>query len=205
MDSLNTLATPDETARQELLSFIASFPAFTPKEAGTIADLIVVRCYKKGDVLVKEGDISTACYFVLKGCLRQYRLVDGNDRTTQFYTERQMAALFTSHATHTASASYLACAEDSILVVGDVGEQSSMYERFPKLQQITRLMMEQDFGKTQDLLSTFMASSPEARYRSAMKTQPGLLQRVPQHQLASYIGVTPESLSRIRKRIVQPK
>jgi len=122
-------------------------------------------------------------------------------KTTQFYTEGQAAALFTSLSTQIKTESYLACVEDSILIIGDPNEANEMYEKLPKLTQITRAMMEQGLGKMQDAFSLFVASSPEERYLNVLKNNPNLLQRVPQHQLASYLGVTPESLSRIRKRI----
>ena len=80
-----------------------------------------------------------------------------------------------------------------------------MYETFPKLEIITRMMMEQDLGKSQDAMANFITSSPEERYLNLQKTRPDLLQRVPQHQLASFLGVTPESLSRIRNRMAKNK
>ena len=76
-----------------------------------------------------------------------------------------------------------------------------LYERFPKLATLTRKMMEEDFGKTQDQFSRFMTSSAEERYVYLLENNPQLLQRVPQHQLASYLGITPESLSRIKNRL----
>lgn len=75
-----------------------------------------------------------------------------------------------------------------------------MYTRFPKLLEITRNIMEQDFGKTQEAFSRFISASPEERYLQLMESRPELFQRVPQHQIASYLGMTAESLSRIRKR-----
>lgn len=175
----------------------------TAEEAQEISKGLVVRFFKKGTLLVEEDDISTYCYFVLKGCLRQYVLTDGQEKTTNFYEEEQAAVMFTSYTSQSRAGSYLACVEDSILIIGETGSETEMYKQFPKLEQITRTMMEQDFGKTQDDLSRFITSSPEERYLHLLQTSPGLLQRVPQHQLASYIGVAPESLSRIRKRMTR--
>jgi len=91
------------------------------------------------------------------------------------------------------------------LIVGNFHLEQAMYEQFPKLQAITRSMMEHDFGRTQEALARFITSSPEERYVHLLTTRPELVQRVPQHQLASYLGVTPESLSRIRKRMALKK
>ena len=191
----------DTTLKDELLAFLRQFPSLTPDEVQLLSDTIKVQFFKKGTILVHEGTVCNKCHFVLKGCLRQYFILDGVEKTTQFYTEGQAAALFTSLSTQIKTESYLACVEDSILIIGDPNEANEMYEKLPKLTQITRAMMEQGLGKMQDAFSLFVASSPEERYLNVLKNNPNLLQRVPQHQLASYLGVTPESLSRIRKRI----
>lgn len=189
--------------RNLLISFISKFESLTNEEIEIIADNIKVQSVKKGTVLVKEGQICEACYFVLKGCLRQYVIVDGTEKTTQFYTEEQAAVLFSGYLNQKESESYLSCVEDSVVIVGDTGGEAKMYNEFPKLEQITRRMMEQDLGKTQDEFTRFVTNSPEERYLHLLKTRPELFQRVPQHQLASYIGVTPESFSRIRRRILK--
>ena len=191
--------------RKELLSFISKFDILNKDEIEGIADNIKVRLFKKGTILIKEGDICNICYFVLKGCLRQYLFANDVEKTTEFYSEEQAAVFFTSFTNQTKTNSYLSCVEDCILIVGEPGGEEEMYEKYPKLAQLTRLMMEQDFGKTQDALSLFISSSPEERYLNLLETKSHLLQRVPQHQLANYIGMAPESLSRIRKRILKLK
>jgi CRP-like cAMP-binding protein len=187
--------------RTEVIQFLSRFDELTPEETEAIAERMTVREIGRGTVLVREGEVCNACYFVLNGCLRQYVVIDGVEKTTRFFTENEAAVLFTPHASRIPSASYLASVEDSILLVGDPEADAALYREFPKLEQITRAMLEHDLGNTQDAFSRFVTSSPEERYLNLMKDRPDLLQRVPQHQLASYIGVTPESLSRIRKRI----
>ena len=70
----------------------------------------------------------------------------------------------------------------------------------PVLEAMTRKMMQEDMGTMRDEFSSFVASTPEERYHSLMEKRPGLVDRVPQYQLASYLGIKPESLSRIKKR-----
>lgn len=89
------------------------------------------------------------------------------------------------------------------MLIGEPDKFEELIKEFPKLEQITRAMMEQDFGETQDSFSKFITSTPEERYLNFLKERPGLIQRIPQHQLASYLGITPESLSRIRKRVLK--
>jgi CRP-like cAMP-binding protein len=189
----------------ELLHYISQFPALTDKEIKDIADNIPVQTFTKGTILLKEGDTADKCFFVLKGCVRQYHLVEDEEQTTAFFTEEQAVVSFASYSQQLPSKHYWSCVEDSVLVVGSLDYEQEMYRKFPKLAAITRALMEQDFGKTQEELVTFITSSPEERYRKLLADRPDLLGRVPQHQIASYLGVTPESLSRIRKRIFVKK
>lgn len=76
-----------------------------------------------------------------------------------------------------------------------------MYEDYPFLLELTRNMMEADLGSMHDDFAKFMASTPEERYLTLKEKRPGLMDRVPQHQLASYLGIKPESLSRIKRRL----
>ena len=97
------------------------------------------------------------------------------------------------------------CVEDCILVVGDVDSEKTMFNKYPQLETMIRKMMEINFGEIQEQFGEFINSSPEERYESILRKCPQLIDRVPQHQLASYLGITPESLSRIKKRIKKYK
>lgn len=76
-----------------------------------------------------------------------------------------------------------------------------MYNKHPQLELMTRRMIEENFNQVQEEFAAFIASSPEERVKTLLMKRPTLIDRVPQHQLASYLGITPESLSRIKKRI----
>ena len=77
-----------------------------------------------------------------------------------------------------------------------------MYEKYPQLESLSRVIAEVILTKQQESFTEFKTSSPEERYLNLLKTKPDLMQRVPQHQIASYLGIKPESLSRIRKRLM---
>lgn len=186
-----------------LRRFISQFPSLTEEEARRIAEQMPVREALKGTVLLSEGAIAHECYFVLQGCVRQYRLDDGKEHTTAFFTEGQAVVPFASYMQKIPSAHSFSCVEDSVLIVGNPEQEQEMYSAFPSLVGITKAFTEQGFGAMQEEFSTFISSSPEERYLHLLRTRPYLLQRVPQHQIASYLGVTPESLSRIRKRIAE--
>jgi CRP-like cAMP-binding protein len=189
-----------------LSQFLAQFPTLSEEEQALIGQQLSVHNYRKGDILHTEGEVSTMCYFVLKGCIRQYCTVDNGDtsieKTVEFFTEGQAVVLFSSYGHQLPSKYSFMCAEDSTLIVGDMAQEHSMYEQFPKLLAITRSMMEEYFGKIQEEFARFITSTPEERYQYVLHNRPDLFQRVPQHQIASYLGITPESLSRIRRRMM---
>lgn len=187
--------------KKELIQFLSQFKELSPEQVQELAALMTVQEVKKNTLLVSQGEICNICFFVLKGCLRQYVVTDGVEKTTAFYTEEEAVNFYTGQAKKL-SESYLASLEDSIVLIGNPGTDQELYSKFPVLTDITHKMIEMDLGKTQDSFAKFITSSPEERYLNLLKDRPHLLQRVPQHMIASYLGMTAESLSRIRKRIL---
>ena len=99
------------------------------------------------------------------------------------------------------AAHYWVCCEDTTLVIGNEQKENDLYDRFPRFESISRAVMSEMLAEQQTLTASYLTDSPEQRYLKLLESRPDLFQRVPQYQLASYIGVKPESLSRIRKRI----
>lgn len=190
---------------QDLIQFLKSFEVLTFEEILIIAKDTVTKQFKKGDVLLKEGEISKECFSVIKGCVREYQLKEGEEITTAFFTEGDPIVNFTSSTAQSPSLSFIECIEDSVLTVSNQELEKLMCEKIPRLEVIIRTEVEKNAGKKQDELASFITSSPEERYLNLQKNRPELLNRVPQHQIASYLGIKPESLSRIRKRLVTKK
>ncbi|MDM5186855.1 Crp/Fnr family transcriptional regulator [Bacillus sp. DX4.1] len=189
-----------------LMKYITRFTTLNEEEQQAIVEDVKIEEYKKGTILLRQGDVPTKCYFVLKGCVRQYSIDEtGKEVTSNFYTEEQAISNFNHHKQDKSSAYSLTCLEDCILVVGDLDSEKDMYNKYSQLETMTRKMIEHNFGEVQDELASFIASTPEERYKALLRKRPHLIDRVPQHQLASYLGITPESLSRIKKRINKDK
>ena len=169
-------------------------------EKKAIIDLDIFRNCKKGSVLLEEGQISKDGYFVLKGCIRSYYIIDGDEKTTAFYTEMEG---ITPHCVlnNKPSEYFLSCVEDSIITVSNPEMEVTIFEKFPRFETLCRVLSEELLAKSQTSLDEFKTSSPKQRYLNLLKTRPDLLQRVPQHQLSSFLGITPQSLSRLRARI----
>ena len=201
----NYCACKEIIMENDISKLVARFISLNEEETKAIIECIPIRTYKKGTVLLREGQVASECYFNLKGCVRLYYLVDGEERTTCFYTEEQSIASMASYVNRTPANHYLSCIEDTTLAVLHFEKEKELYRRVPKFESLCRVSMEDDFGKQQEMLASYITTSPEERYLNLLETRPELLQRVPQHQLASYLGVKPESLSRIKKRVTLKK
>lgn len=189
-----------------LLKYMSKFTSLSEEEKQAIVEEIHIEEYSKGIMLLKQGEVPDKCYFVLKGCIRQHSIDEsGKESTSNFYTEEEAVTIFNLHKQDKSSQYTLTCLEDSILVVGDLDIEQDMYNKYSELQVMTRKMMEMNLGEVQDEFAAFITSPPEERYKSLLLKRPHLINRVPQHQLASYLGITPESLSRIKKRICNDK
>ncbi len=189
---------------KEILKYVSKFISLTEEETKAILEDITIRNFKKGTILLNEGNISKEGYFILKGCIRQYCIMDGEEKTTNFYTEEQWVLSRKSYMQKIPADHYFSCVEDCILLIGNLEKETKFYQqisKFPRLQALSRSIMEKEIGRYQEALTTYITDTFEQRYIKLLKFRPGLIQRVPQHQLASYIGVKPESLSRIRRRI----
>jgi hypothetical protein len=99
----------------------------------------------------------------------------------------------------------LSCIEDTILTVSNADMEVEVNGKFPKFETLCKILSEEFLAKQQIDFDMFKTSSPEQRYLNLLQKRPDLIQRVPQHQLASYLGIKPQSLSRLRARILEKK
>lgn len=179
---------------------ISKYISLSGEEKCKMEALKIFHSLKKETILLKEGQYSNKSYLVLQGCIRTYYIIDGEEKTTALFTEMERLSpncvLNKKPSKH-----FISCIEDSILAITDHNDEKEIYKKVPKIKHFFRVHLEYLLAKSQYSLDEFKTSSPEQRYISLIKNRPELLNRVPQHQLASYLGVTPQSLSRIRSRI----
>lgn len=200
----SALAHPEvQEAKANLAAFLRADGNLTDEGIAVVMRLITIKRRKKGAMLLRAGELMYDSYMVIKGCIRQYYLKDGEERTTFFYTE-QDAIPSTLTGTITSPADfYLECVEPSIILALSPENEVELYRQCPILESLCRVDTEKRLVDFQTMMSTYIRLNPEERYLNLLATKPALIHRVPQYQLASYLGVKPESLSRIRKRIME--
>lgn len=187
-----------------LFDFLSKYMSLTEDEKNAIVSLDIFRSVKKGTILLEKGQKTKESYFVLKGCIRTYYILEGEEKTTAFYTEME-ALTPPCVVTKTPSEYYISCVEDCILTISNLDMEAEVNRKFPRFESLCRMFSEELLAKQRTDFDEFKTSSPEQRYLNLLQSRPDLVQRVPQHQLASYLGIKPQSLSRLRARILQKK
>lgn len=187
-----------------LFNFLSKYVTLTEEEKNAIVSLDIFHSVKKGTILLKEGQKSKESYFVLKGCIRTYYEIDAEEKTTAFYTELE-ALTPPCVISQTPSEYYVSCTEDCILLISNSDMEAEVNAKFPKFESLCKKLSEELLAKERMDFDEFKTSSPEQRYLNLLEKRPDLIQRVPQHQLASYLGIQPQSLSRLRARISEKK
>jgi len=178
------------------------FATFSKEEQDAILALDAMKEFSKGTFLIKEGQTPTQSFFVVKGVVRKFRTNEsGEEVTIEFYTEDEPVFSPSGRNKPQASKVSLECIEDCTLSVISFQKEEEMYNRFPRFERMCRETTELNLQAYQEKFANYLSWSPEQRYLDILNNRAHLLDRVPQFQLASYLGVKPESLSRIRSRL----
>lgn len=183
-----------------IFEFLSKYITLTEQEKKIISDSKFIRSFPKGTVLLKEGDLPKECYFIMQGCIYSYYLVEGELKVTEFFTEGQPITPV-GYTTKASSSYYLECAEDCILSMGSEERTAAIMQKIPRLALLGGELMEDELASQRIKYDNFVKLTPEQRYKKLQEDSPELLNRVPQYLIASYLGIKPESLSRIRKRL----
>jgi CRP-like cAMP-binding protein len=185
----------------KLINYFSKITKLTADEIKALTESMIVKKFSKNDYLIKEGQFTNDTYFILDGLVRQSKLIEGNDITTNFYTEEQWIISLENFEGKTASKYNLVCMEPTTVVIGDELKAQEIFKQFPRFETISRQIMEAVFIEQQNQMTSYITDKPEQRYLKLLNARPDIFQRVPQYDIATYIGIKPESLSRIRKKI----
>ncbi|MBX2827503.1 MAG: Crp/Fnr family transcriptional regulator [Flavobacteriaceae bacterium] len=183
-----------------LVDYFSQYMTLSEEEVNIIKSEDIIREYKKGDILLREGQLAKECFLVLKGCVKRYYLDDGEEKIVEFYTENDPISPV-SYITKEPSQYNISCIEPSIISTGTEERTQRFLQKFPRFVPIFIKIGESLTAEKQVFLDEVKNLSPEVRYQKLLETKPDLINRVPQYMIASYLGIQPESLSRIRKRL----
>lgn len=186
-----------------LLAVLEHVVTLEEDEKQLIRSIFKERTIKKGDFFLKAGGYNTHLGFIQKGLFRYFVYKEEKEATLEFSKEGEFIAEYQSFTERTQSIQSIQAIEDSVLLTITYEDLQQIYNDIKNGNKIGRIVIEQRFNiLMRQLLSIYM-HNPDQRYTHFIKTYPDLLQRIPQYYIASYVGVQPESLSRIRKRMSQ--
>jgi CRP-like cAMP-binding protein len=150
--------------------------------------------------LLEEGEIARYVYFIKKGCLRMWFNNDGKDVTLQFFFENQAVASIESFRRQRPSLFTLESIEETKITCISKEDFDKLFGLFPELKAGFLEIALERMSNYADLFLSRIKDNPRKRYEELLREHPEIIQRVPQHYIASYLGITPISLSRIRNR-----
>lgn len=163
-----------------------------------------VQHVKKGDFLLRQGEICKHTFFVEKGLLRMYSIAkNGKEHIIQFAPESWLMSDRSSLYFNEKSDYYIEAIEDSEILFLSPDFFQNLNQMFPNSIKKNDLLLQKHVRNLQNRVNSLLAETAEERYLDFIKMYPNLMQRVPQWMIASYLGITPESLSRVRKELVK--
>ena len=184
-----------------LLQQINAIVPLSETERQAFVAITTTRHLRKQEILMREGDICRTITFVHTGSLRLFHTVDGEEKTIQFFFENAWYTDYRSFLTGQPTIENARALEACDLIQFSRSSLEQLYQQHPVFERYGRFAAEQAFLSLSTRNIMLTNQSPEARYQQLIQDRPDLVQRVPQYHIASFLGIKPESLSRIRKRM----
>ena len=191
---------------EPLINYFNALIPLNAGEANLVTSLFKPRLYRKRQYVLQEGNICNEFSFVVKGCLRMYKIDDkGNTHIIQFAAENWWMVDIGSFHGRKPSALNIDALEDTMLLQINYDNLILLYTQVPKFDRIFRVLIENSYVTLENRLLQNISSTAEERYLSFMQVYAHLSNRLPQTQIASFLGITPEFLSRLRNKLAKKK
>ncbi len=194
---------PDNTeaSLEPLLIYFDRLIPLNKEEKDLVKAKFHPRLFRKRQYVLQEGDISGQFCFVIRGCLRLYKIDEkGNTHVLQFAPENYWISDLGSFHGLKPSILNIDALEDTVVLQISRDDLISLYTQAPKFDRIFRVLLENSFIRLQERLLQNISSTAEDRYQSFLEVYPQLTNRLSQVQIAAFLGITPEFLSRLRNR-----
>lgn len=188
-------------SHENLFTSFARHITLTPSEQKKIAEAFKLKKLKKRQLIISEGDVCRFEIFVSRGMLRAYTIDGkGDEHVAMFAMEGWWTSDLYSFLTETPATQNIEALEDAELFVIEKTELEKLYEEVPKLERFFRILLQNAFVANQQRIMATISQTAEERYLNFINKYPTIEQRAPQHQIASYLGMTAETISRIRRQ-----
>jgi CRP-like cAMP-binding protein len=181
------------------------FVPLTDAEFAELTSKMRVKTLQKHEFFLMEGDVCRNAIFINSGCLRYFFTVDGEEKTGQFFFEGTWYTDFESFLSEEPSEQNIQALETTECLIISKKDLHQLYQQHHKFERFGRLIVEHGFLGLRRKNKILTNLSPEERYLDLIKSRPKVIERVPQIHIASYLGIQPESLSRIRKRLFEQR
>jgi len=186
--------------KEQIKTYLNRYVSFSDNEINEIYGRLSSQTLQKKKFLLHEGQICNHKYFIIKGLVRLFYIdFNGNEKVIQFAIENWWVTNVESFIKETPSSISIQALEETIILSIKKNELEELYQSIPKLERLFRLITENMLIAIQKRNEFYMKASSKDRYYSLINNIPNLAQRVPQYMIASYLDVTPEYLSEIRK------
>lgn len=190
-----------QTNVEPLLDYFNKLIPLNSDERKLVTDLFKPRLFRKRQYVLQEGDVCTQLYFVVRGCLKMYKIDEkGGTHVLQFAAENYWINDLGSFHGVKPSALSIDALEDTVVLQISRDDLISLYIQAPKFDRIFRVLLENSFIRLQERLLQNISSTAEDRYQSFLELYPHLINRLSQVQVAAFLGITPEFLSRLRNK-----
>ncbi len=186
---------------ENLKQFVSQFANLSGDEWGAVEPFIETRKLKKNDYFVREGEIARYISFTQNGYLRVLYNHDGNEITRDISPLHTFVTALPSYVSQTPSYEIIQAITDCELLVIYRDHLESLYDKYNNWQRVGRRVIEEMFVQTQSRIYAFITQPAELRYKEMMKQFPDIFQHVPLQYIASYLGITSQSLSRLRRSV----
>lgn len=189
----------------ELINVIRKEVRVSEDEAQLILSYFREHRYKRNLLLLRSGEVAHEVFFVLKGALHQFYIDEaGNERSCNFTFEQDFVTDLESFSQQTQSASSIKTLTETVCLSIRCTDLVKLFRESPALAEFFRILVERIAAKSIKRTKSLLSFSPERQFKDLLEEEPEIFQRVPQRYIAQYLGIAPESLSRIKKRLMSP-